>query len=122
MAYPNIPQVSFPQPNTRITQASTNPPINIPQRRPSSSPTPGRERELSPPPTPQRRSTGNSPMSSIESIVTQLLVTTKLLLEGLTNWSLRRMTEQEVSDIYVKLGSELNTVVHLFGKAGVDMS
>lgn len=64
MAHPNIPQVPFPQPNTRITQASTNPPITIsPQRRPSSSPTPGREKELSPPPTPQRRSAGNSPVS-----------------------------------------------------------
>jgi hypothetical protein len=60
-------------------------------------------------------------MSSIESIVTQLLVTTKLLLEGLTNWSKRRMTEKEVSDIYVKLGSELNTVVHIFGQSGIDM-
>ena len=60
-------------------------------------------------------------MSSIESIVTQLLVTTKLLLEGLTSWSQRRMTEQEVSDIYVKLGSELNTVVHIFRQSGIDM-
>ncbi|CAG8466976.1 710_t:CDS:2 [Rhizophagus irregularis] len=123
MAYPNIPQVPFPQPNTRIAQTSTNPPITIsPQRRPSSSPTPGREKELSPPPTPQRRSAGNSPMSSIESIVTQLLVTTKLLLEGLTNWSKRRMTDKEVSDIYVKLGNELNTVVHIFRQSGIDMS
>ncbi|PKK72026.1 AIP3-domain-containing protein [Rhizophagus irregularis] len=123
MAYPNIPQVPFPQPNTRIAQTSTNPPTTIsPQRRPSSSPTPGREKELSPPPTPQRRSAGNSPMSSIESIVTQLLVTTKLLLEGLTNWSKRRMTDKEVSDIYVKLGNELNTVVHIFRQSGIDMS
>jgi hypothetical protein len=60
-------------------------------------------------------------MSSIESIVTQLLVTTKLLLEGLTNWSTGRMTEQQVSDIYVKLGSELNTVIHIFSQSGVDM-
>ena len=60
-------------------------------------------------------------MSSIESIVTQLLVTTKLLLEGLTSWSMGRMTEQQVSDIYVKLGSELNTVIHIFRQSGVDM-
>lgn len=60
-------------------------------------------------------------MSSIESIVTQLLVTTKLLLEGLTNWSKRRMTDKEVSDIYVKLGNELNTVVHIFRQSGIDM-
>ena len=60
-------------------------------------------------------------MSSIESIVTQLLVTTKLLLEGLTNWSMGRVTEQDVSDIYVKLGNELNTVIHMFRQSGVEM-
>ncbi|CAG8622144.1 11346_t:CDS:2 [Funneliformis caledonium] len=122
MAYPNAYEVPFPQINPRITQSSTNPPFPTPQRRPSSSPTPGRERELSPPSTPQRRSTGNSPMSSIESIVTQLLITTRLLLEGLTGWSLGRMTEQQVSDIYVKLTSELNTVIHIFGQSRIDMS
>ncbi|CAI2171981.1 16337_t:CDS:2 [Funneliformis geosporum] len=121
MAY-NASQVPFPQINPRITQASTNSPFPTPQRRPSSSPTPGRERELSPPSTPQRRSTGNTPMSSIESIVTQLLITTRLLLEGLTGWSLGRMTEQQVSDTYVKLASELQTVIHIFGQSGIDMS
>ncbi|CAG8545341.1 6948_t:CDS:10 [Diversispora eburnea] len=81
------------------------------------------EKELSPPPL-QRRSTGNSPMNSnnIENTVTQLLFTTKSLLEALTSWSLGRMNEQQVSDIYVQLGSELNVVVNLFNQSGVDMS
>ncbi len=63
MTYPNSNEVSFPQPNTRITQVSNNSPIPTIQRRPSSTPSPGREKELPPPSTPQRRSTGNSPVS-----------------------------------------------------------
>ncbi|RIB01241.1 actin interacting protein 3-domain-containing protein [Gigaspora rosea] len=58
----------------------------------------------------------------MESTITQLLVTTKSLLEALTAWSTGRVTEQQVSDIYVKLAIELNQVVHLFGQAGLDTS
>lgn len=60
-------------------------------------------------------------MNSIENTVTQLLYTTKSLLEALTSWSLGRMNQQQVSNIYVKLSAELNTVVHLFSQSGVDM-
>ncbi|CAG8664665.1 8344_t:CDS:2, partial [Scutellospora calospora] len=77
-------------------------------------------RELSPTPTQQRRSTGSSPMSTMESTITQLLVTTKSLLEALTAWSMGRVSKQQVSDIYVKLAMELNHVVQLFDQAGVD--
>ncbi|CAG8804019.1 34696_t:CDS:2, partial [Racocetra persica] len=79
-------------------------------------------RELSPPPPQQRRSTGSSPMNIMESTVTQLLITTKSLLEALTGWSNGRATEQQVSDIYVKLAVEMNHVIQLFGQAGVDTS
>ncbi|RHZ75741.1 hypothetical protein Glove_209g164 [Diversispora epigaea] len=121
MSYPNNPSVSITQQTVRVVQPPFQP--NTPQRRPSSSPSPQREKEPLPPPL-QRRSTGNSQMNSnsIENTVTQLLFTTKTLLEALTSWSLGLVNEQQVSNIYVKLGSELNTVVNLFSQSGVDMS
>ncbi|CAG8732384.1 13921_t:CDS:2, partial [Dentiscutata erythropus] len=123
MSYPNYPSVQFPQPNiTRVSPSPANYQYPTPQRRPSSSPLLQRERELSPPPPQQRRSTGSSPMNTMESTITQLLVTTKSLLEALTAWSNGLVTEQQVSDIYVKLAIELNHVVQLFGQAGVDTS
>ncbi|CAG8591145.1 5685_t:CDS:2 [Cetraspora pellucida] len=123
MSYPNYPSVQFPQSNiTRVSPSSSNYPFSTSQRRPSSSPSLQRERELSPPPPQQRRSTGNSPMNIMESTVTQLLITTKSLLEALTAWSNGRATKQQVSDIYVKLAYEMNHVVQLFGQAGVDTS
>ncbi|CAG8445456.1 6567_t:CDS:2 [Dentiscutata heterogama] len=123
MSYPNYPSVQFPQPNiTRVSPSPANYQYPTLQRRPSSSPLLQRERELSPPPPQQRRSTGSSPMNTMESTITQLLVTTKSLLEALTAWSNGRVTEQQVSDIYVKLAIELNHVVQLFGQAGVDTS
>ncbi|CAJ0841236.1 13775_t:CDS:2 [Entrophospora sp. SA101] len=114
MDYPTHHQMLVPQSNSRV--------VPIPQRRPSSSPSPQRDRESSLPITPQRRSAGNSPMSSIETMVTQLLVTTKALLESLTGWAAKRVNQQQVSDIYVKLVSEFNTVIQLFSQTGVDIS
>ncbi|CAG8513230.1 7350_t:CDS:2 [Acaulospora morrowiae] len=114
MSYPNNPPISFPQPTIR-----SNTYVPSIQRRPSSSPS--LQKEISPP-LHRRGSTGNSPMSSIENTVTQLLFTTKSLLEALTSWSNGQVSGQQVSDVYVKLGSELNKVVRLFGQAGVDMS
>nr|CAG8561955.1 11689_t:CDS:2 [Entrophospora candida] len=114
MDYPTHHQMLVPQSNSRV--------VPIPQRRPSSSPSPQRDRESSLPITPQRRSAGNSPMSSIETMVTQLLVTTKALLESLTGWAAKRVNQQQVSDIYVELVSEFNTVMQLFSQTGVDIS
>ncbi|CAG8584296.1 13849_t:CDS:2, partial [Cetraspora pellucida] len=107
---------------TRVSSSSSNYPFSTSQRRPSSSPSLQRERELSPPPPQQRRSTGNSPMNIMETTVTQLLVTTKSLLEALTAWSNGRATKQQVSDIYVRLAYEMSHVVQLFEQAGVDTS
>ncbi|CAG8558573.1 40634_t:CDS:2 [Gigaspora margarita] len=73
-------------------------------------------------PPAQLKSTENSPFNTVNHTVTQLLVTTKSLLEALTAWSNGSVTEQKVSDIYVKLAIELNHVVQLFGQAGVNTS
>ncbi|CAZ86355.1 unnamed protein product [Tuber melanosporum] len=55
----------------------------------------------------QRNKTSPSQhLSTIEKSVTQLLIATKQLLETLTAWSRQQATEAEVSDVYVRLGSE----------------
>ncbi|MBW0483558.1 hypothetical protein O181_023273 [Austropuccinia psidii MF-1] len=60
--------------------------------------------------------------SQMESTVTRLLVATKQLLESLTEWSLGKIDESVVSDIYVRLGNEFNTASLAFSKEGIDMS
>ncbi|KAH0613274.1 uncharacterized protein H6S33_009654 [Morchella sextelata] len=59
-------------------------------------------------------------LSTIEKSVTQLLIATKQLLETLTAWSRQQATEAEVSDVYVRLGSEFNLACRAFTAIGVD--
>lgn len=58
----------------------------------------------------------------VESAVTRLLVAIKQLLESLTLWSTLNMTEEQVSDVYVKLGNEFNAAVSAFTAFDIDMS
>ncbi|EPQ31471.1 uncharacterized protein PFL1_00806 [Pseudozyma flocculosa PF-1] len=58
----------------------------------------------------------------MESSVTRLLVATKMLLESLTKWSLGERSEDQVSDIYVRLGNDFNSARVAFGSYGIDMS
>ena len=58
---------------------------------------------------------------AIESAVTRLLVSIKALLETLTQWSQERKTENDVSDIYVRLGNDFNAAVSAFGTFRIDM-
>lgn len=44
----------------------------------------------------------------MESTVTRLLVATKQLLEALAKWSVGQVSEEQISDIYVKLGNDFN--------------
>jgi hypothetical protein len=53
--------------------------------------------------------------------VTKLLVSTKQLLEGLTDWSQGKISEEQVSDIYVRLGNCFNSAVSAFSKEGISM-
>lgn len=45
---------------------------------------------------------------------------TKQLLETLTAWSRQQATEAEVSDVYVRLGSEFNIACRAFTAIGVE--
>lgn len=67
---------------------------------------------------PDTGSTGNH----MESSVTRLLVATKMLLEALTQWSLGRESESQVSEIYVRLGNDFNAALSAFINYGIDMS
>lgn len=58
----------------------------------------------------------------MESSVTRLLVATKMLLEALTKWSVSQRSEEDVSDIYVRLGNDFNSAKLAFGSYGIDMS
>lgn len=58
----------------------------------------------------------------MESSVTRLLVATKQLLEALNLWAQGRMSENGVSDVYVKLGNDFNAAVAAFGSVKIDMS
>ncbi len=61
-------------------------------------------------------------MSQIEKSVTHLLVATKQLLETLTQWSRGQAQEEEVSDVYVRLGYEFNLACRAFNSIGVETS
>ncbi|KAF8518043.1 AIP3-domain-containing protein [Hysterangium stoloniferum] len=59
---------------------------------------------------------------AVESAVTRLLVAIKQLLEALTQWSIGRITENDVSDVYVRLGNDFNAAVAAFNLFNIDMS
>jgi hypothetical protein len=59
---------------------------------------------------------------AVESAVTRLLVSIKQLLESLTQWSMLKMTETQVSDVYVRLGNDFNEAVAAFAAFNIDMS
>lgn len=54
--------------------------------------------------------------------MTRLLVSIKQLLQALTNWSNMKMSEEGVSDVYVRLGNDFNAAVAAFGSFNIDMS
>ncbi|KAJ7588172.1 actin interacting protein 3-domain-containing protein [Mycena floridula] len=59
---------------------------------------------------------------AVESAVTRLLVSIKQLLEALTKWSLLKIDENDVSDVYVRLGNDFNAAVAAFSAFGIDMA
>jgi hypothetical protein len=58
---------------------------------------------------------------NVPQAVATLLETTKQLQEMLRLWSISRASEQHVSDIYVRLGTEFNSTVAAFQNFGIDM-
>ncbi|RXK35498.1 hypothetical protein M231_07230 [Tremella mesenterica] len=71
---------------------------------------------------PRRSSMGGSRVApaALDSIITRLLVTTKQMLQGLDQWSQGIITEEDVSDIYVRLGNGFEQCVEAFQKVGLD--
>ncbi|KAF7370647.1 AIP3 domain-containing protein [Mycena sanguinolenta] len=59
---------------------------------------------------------------AVESAVTRLLVAIKQLLEALTQWSLLKIDENDVSDVYVRLGNDFNAAVAAFAAFNIDMT
>ncbi|KAL9108790.1 MAG: hypothetical protein Q9227_006447 [Pyrenula ochraceoflavens] len=88
-----------------------DPPPDAGQRIPSVS----AKSQMSKPPPQQDKQ-----ISQIEKSVTHLLVATKQLLETLTQWSRKQATEEEVSDVYVRLGYEFNLACRAFSSIGVE--
>lgn len=68
------------------------------------------------------RATKRHTLSTIESSVTRLLVSTKHLLESLTQWARQEADDKFVSDAYVKLGNDFRAATRAFSGAGVDIS
>jgi hypothetical protein len=58
----------------------------------------------------------------VESAVTRLLVSIKSMLESLTFWSELKASEQDVSDVYVRLGNDFNAAVVAFQMHNIDMT
>ncbi|AAS53866.1 AFR495Cp [Eremothecium gossypii ATCC 10895] len=67
-------------------------------------------------------STGAKPMSTVESSVTKLLISTKTLLQRLTQWSRKSASESQVSDAYVQLGNDFKLVSKHFAHAGIEVT
>ncbi|KAG7444395.1 AIP3-domain-containing protein [Guyanagaster necrorhizus] len=59
---------------------------------------------------------------AVESAVTRLLMSIKMLLEALTQWSLMQVDEINVSDVYVQLGNDFNAAVAAFAAFNIDMN
>lgn len=66
-------------------------------------------------------STSRSSATSVETIVTKLLMSTKHLLQTLTQWSRMSVTEKAVSDAYVQLGNDFKVVSKFFTHCGIDV-
>ncbi|KAI0045811.1 hypothetical protein FA95DRAFT_1494993 [Auriscalpium vulgare] len=62
------------------------------------------------------------PPADVPRAVATLLSTTQQLQELLRLWSVGRVSEQHVSDIYVRLGGEFNATVAAFQFYGIDLS
>ncbi|KAF9917690.1 Bud site selection protein 6 [Lobosporangium transversale] len=70
----------------------------------------------------RRRKTDQGATNPLEATVTKLLVATKQLLEGLTLWSTKKMTEEQVSDIFVQLATQFNLASQAFHEVDIDTS
>lgn len=114
-AFPNHPPA--PGPSSSATRRRPQNPPRHSAAQPSRSSSPAPSTSSSSP-----SGSGAFPPTNVDTMVTRLLVSTKTLLEGLTQWSLRECSDSKISDMYVKLGNDLNTTCATFARANVPMS
>ncbi|KAI0255706.1 hypothetical protein BJV78DRAFT_566790 [Lactifluus subvellereus] len=74
------------------------------------------------PPNGRLQTTNLQSQSDVPRAVATLLEVTKQLQETLRLWSTSHASEQHVSDVYVRLGTEFNSTVAAFQNFGIDMS
>ncbi|KAJ6625957.1 hypothetical protein B0H10DRAFT_1999640 [Mycena sp. CBHHK59/15] len=58
----------------------------------------------------------------VPTAVRNLLLATKQLQKTLTEWSLGQVSETQVSDVYVQIGTDFNTTIQAFAYHRIDMS
>ena len=61
------------------------------------------------------------PLDEVPSTVQNLLLSTKSLQDVLRLWSVQQATESDVSDLYVKIGNELNLTINAFAQHKIDL-
>ncbi|KAJ3728191.1 hypothetical protein DFJ43DRAFT_1001231 [Lentinula guzmanii] len=69
------------------------------------------------PPSYYQRAPGDVP-----SAVRNLLLSMKQLQEALKHWSVGHVTEAQVSDVYVQIGTDFNATLHAFTYHKIDLS
>ncbi|KAJ7800819.1 hypothetical protein B0H14DRAFT_2812994 [Mycena olivaceomarginata] len=58
----------------------------------------------------------------VSTAVRNLLLSTKELQKILTEWSVGRVSETQVSDVYVQIGTDFNTAIQAFAYHRIEMS
>ncbi|KAF8877908.1 hypothetical protein BD779DRAFT_1556251, partial [Infundibulicybe gibba] len=58
----------------------------------------------------------------VPACVRKLLLSTRQLQESLRQWSVGRVSETQVSDIYVQIGTEFNSTILAFAHHRIDLS
>ncbi|KAF7373643.1 Bud site selection protein 6 [Mycena sanguinolenta] len=60
--------------------------------------------------------------SDVSSAVRNLLLSTKQLQKILTQWSLGQVSETQVSDVYVQVGTDFNTAIQAFAYHRIEIT
>ena len=60
--------------------------------------------------------------SNVQETVAALLETTKELQDCLRKWSIGKASDEQVSDVYVDVGTRFNATVTAFISFGIDLS
>lgn len=60
-------------------------------------------------------------VGDVPGSVRNLLLATKELQEVLRQWSVGQATETQVSDVYVRIGTQFNATIHAFAHHNIDL-